>query len=666
MEEGVQKANIQADTSCCCLVPLDSVGLIVGRGGTTIRQISRESGADISISSEDNTPQALSDRIVTIRGQPAEKERACRRLVEIIYRFQDVEDGELGIFVLLVPASSVGYIIGPNCSTLSNIVEASGARADISDTSIADTELRPVTLSGTLAQTLSAAGRFDALLQQLADRGCLDGDLWQPSRRQLARQAISGMSGGGRDVDRGNGGGREDTFVGGPVTGCSSGGGGSSGAASTGVAVSSSAGSRSSTPVGRRKAEVTDAAAMAMISTSVDRFATVVVNGKGSSAGGRNANSRSLTPNSRRSGGSGRFASEPAIRFVVSEPVAAWIVGKGGRSVAELRAKSCADIEVARDGGATRIVEIRGPRDARKKAIELFLQAVETFPPNTHGAPTQAGEAKLLVPVVVVDVIAAAVSEIREASGADVELVSLNSLGDSLLVISGGNGANALAAATRAAQHAATLLVQSNVTSVTASPAVSTRAALSSAAVSVVSEMATSVLEAEVLPRCSRASSASRSRLAASGDAAGVDCRSAGIARRASSASPSRPSAPLHEPPMINERPQGLSGGLQAPLSGEAALLKALLAGTGTKAQLRLVLPCSFVEAIVSQGLLRDVAGRSGSKFEFSAPLPVATSAAQANHASDTAELQLVTITGTMVGNSMAVYYLQELLVRDS
>lgn len=85
----------------------------------------------------------------------------------------------------------------------------------------------------------------------------------------------------------------------------------------------------------------------------------------------------------------------PRVRpsFVVSSSVAAWIVGRSGRTVNELRSKSGANLEVARTGGPLRIVEVRGSRSERRKAVELLLSTMEELP---AGAPRQT---QLLAPV---------------------------------------------------------------------------------------------------------------------------------------------------------------------------------------------------------------------------------------------------------------------------
>lgn len=179
-----------ASVPYCCLVPVEAVGLIVGRGGATVRQIQQDTGAAIDISTEEDTPPSLGDRVVALRGDASAKEEACKEILQRVFQTQGVEDCEAGIFVLIIPASSTGFIIGPKGTTVTSIMESSGADINISRTCIDGTDLQPISISGDLRQVLSAAVQVASRLQPLADRGRLDGEVWPPlcvSRRERSR-----------------------------------------------------------------------------------------------------------------------------------------------------------------------------------------------------------------------------------------------------------------------------------------------------------------------------------------------------------------------------------------------------------------------------------------------------------------------------------------------
>merc|ERR1712060_52236 len=87
--------------------------------------------------------------------------------------------------------------------------------------------------------------------------------------------------------------------------------------------------------------------------------------------------------------------------------------------------------------------------------------------------------------------------------------------------------------------------------------------------------------------------------------------------------------------------------------ANEAVLLRMLLSGPHPqRVQLSLCLPREFVQGIlVKQGFMRAIAARSGSKLELGT-----------DHAG--AATQLVTITGPIMGNSMAILHIQEKLLQ--
>ncbi|CAJ1331312.1 unnamed protein product [Effrenium voratum] len=161
---------------CLCLVPSDAAGLIIGtsgRGGTTVRQICEESKAQVSVSGERDTPKALSDRIVTIQGTPQQILVACREVIRIVQRSQELDDNEEGTFVTVVPAGAVEHIVGPGGDTVSELVKSTGADVNISRHNINGTELQPVSVSGTPPQMLDATMEVLQLVQELADQGGL-------------------------------------------------------------------------------------------------------------------------------------------------------------------------------------------------------------------------------------------------------------------------------------------------------------------------------------------------------------------------------------------------------------------------------------------------------------------------------------------------------------
>lgn len=272
------------------------------------------------------------------------------------------------------------------------------------------------------------------------------------------------------------------------------------------------------------------------------------------------------------------------IRFAVGSSVAAWIVGRRGKALSDLRNNSGAEIEVSRQSGPYSVVEIGGLQEARFSALKLLLKQVEDLP---NGAPA---ETRMLIPQGAVGYLIGrggqAIRELRRESGAEMDMVRdgpPGPNGEQLLSLSGPSDAVALAA-----QLVAEKLAEANVAHSIGNGS-NGRGAL--------------------------ALTSSRSGFNASG-------------------SP-------------------LAGGMLAVQSpNEAALVKALLVDRKeeSEAELSLLFPRDVIRRVlVPKGRLQAVAKRSGSQVKLG------TDKASAS--------QLVTFTGSRLTNTMAVLYLQELLI---
>ncbi|CAE7453536.1 Khsrp, partial [Symbiodinium sp. CCMP2456] len=235
-----------------------------------------------NVSGDRDTPRALTDRIVTIQGDPEQIEKACREVIRIVHRSQELDDSEHGVFVTVVPAGAVEHIIGPGGDTIEKLVESTSSEINISRHAIAGTELQPVSIAGTPKNMLIACMRVLGLVQELADQGGLtiDSSTWPPRRSPSVGQL--------RSVSR--------TV------------------------------SRSSTPMRGRSVDG-DVEEIPPEPTSDTAISSVL--------------------------------------FVVSASAAAWIVGRSGRTVSEIRTKSGAAVEVARS------------RRARMSLLAVFALLVE-------------------------------------------------------------------------------------------------------------------------------------------------------------------------------------------------------------------------------------------------------------------------------------------------
>eukprot|EP00929_Paragymnodinium_shiwhaense_P100718 TRINITY_DN63244_c0_g1_i1.p1 TRINITY_DN63244_c0_g1~~TRINITY_DN63244_c0_g1_i1.p1 ORF type:complete len:867 (+),score=191.12 TRINITY_DN63244_c0_g1_i1:146-2746(+) len=156
---------------CRCLAPLDAARLLTGPAGATLQQIAAESGADIRMSDETDTPASLSDRVVSVHGDVAQQQIACRHIISRLHASQEVRIGQRGVFVMLVP-SWASSSVDAHAKAVSSTAQARGHGAATADIEvepdvISDTEEQPVRIMGTLDESVEATTRINSLLQLL-------------------------------------------------------------------------------------------------------------------------------------------------------------------------------------------------------------------------------------------------------------------------------------------------------------------------------------------------------------------------------------------------------------------------------------------------------------------------------------------------------------------
>jgi len=124
-------------------VPHARVGLVIGRGGETIRELQERSGAKVTVQQDNASNPMSSDRIVTIIGDDESIGRA-KQLIEDLVSGRAVA-GSLSVPNLStsslstarnanqmqIPESSVGAVIGKRAETLRSIQTMSGCRVTI-------------------------------------------------------------------------------------------------------------------------------------------------------------------------------------------------------------------------------------------------------------------------------------------------------------------------------------------------------------------------------------------------------------------------------------------------------------------------------------------------------------------------------------------------------
>ncbi|KAI8333531.1 hypothetical protein BC941DRAFT_433714 [Chlamydoabsidia padenii] len=153
------------------MVPSHRVGLVIGRGGETIRDLEQRSGAKIKVLPEQpGDRSSSSERVVSISGDKKATEKGKSLVEDIIhnqpsqdYREQRPYDGGYGrseeggsVDTVRIPKSMVGLIIGRGGETVRALQAESGARIVIDKYGDQHSDEKTLTIHGT-SETIAIA-----------------------------------------------------------------------------------------------------------------------------------------------------------------------------------------------------------------------------------------------------------------------------------------------------------------------------------------------------------------------------------------------------------------------------------------------------------------------------------------------------------------------------
>lgn len=169
------------------LVQSNMVGAIIGRSGSTIKQITQETKARIDVHREESSDQQ--EKVITINGNPESCSLACSKIQEIILNelnqmantqidmsnhsdsqqsAKQDEDFFKTVMQLKILAHNnlIGRLIGRNGATIKRIMEYTSTKINISANGITDcTNERTITVVGNLSQLRSAEQIISAKLK---------------------------------------------------------------------------------------------------------------------------------------------------------------------------------------------------------------------------------------------------------------------------------------------------------------------------------------------------------------------------------------------------------------------------------------------------------------------------------------------------------------------
>ena len=127
-------------------IPNDIVGLIIGKGGETIRQLQLHSSAKIQVAKSDIP--GSSERNVFIEGPPEQTAHAQKLINDIISEHKRTQAAPHRSINYPIPLNLTGMVIGRGGDTLKSLMQRTGAIIEVPKVFNPSTDERVLTLTG--------------------------------------------------------------------------------------------------------------------------------------------------------------------------------------------------------------------------------------------------------------------------------------------------------------------------------------------------------------------------------------------------------------------------------------------------------------------------------------------------------------------------------------
>jgi len=202
-----ERGTTNNPNACVIKVPHELVGMLIGKGGETIKDLKKESGARIDISKEPDA--ALSERLVHISGPPECVEFAQKMVEDMLGRARE-RQGDRSSFhdtatqtTIQVQQELIGMLIGKGGETIKSLSKDSGARIEISkEEGPGREDTRTVFLCGSQESLSKAKQMIDDTLSRARER---QGDRqeersWAGSKVHVAQELVGMLIGRGGET----------------------------------------------------------------------------------------------------------------------------------------------------------------------------------------------------------------------------------------------------------------------------------------------------------------------------------------------------------------------------------------------------------------------------------------------------------------------------------
>ncbi|XP_033210747.1 insulin-like growth factor 2 mRNA-binding protein 1 isoform X2 [Belonocnema kinseyi] len=163
---GIPGSGRQTDFPLRILVQSDMVGAIIGRQGSTIRQITQMTRARVDVHRKDNVGSL--EKAITIYGNPENCTNACKKILEVMQ--QEATNTNKGEITLKILAHNnlIGRIIGKGGNTIKRIMQDTDTKitvSSINDINSFNLE-RIITVKGSIDNMSKAEAMISQKLRQ--------------------------------------------------------------------------------------------------------------------------------------------------------------------------------------------------------------------------------------------------------------------------------------------------------------------------------------------------------------------------------------------------------------------------------------------------------------------------------------------------------------------
>lgn len=146
-------------------IPKDTVGLLIGAGGSTIRDLQARTNAIVVVAKENESDPSLPTRSVTVAGPRANIELAKSQIEALILTLSHshaMDGNDIASIEIFVPNDNVGMLIGRGGETIKSMMMRTGAKVEVSQTETGPKRL--VSVSGLPQNVEAALSEIEALV----------------------------------------------------------------------------------------------------------------------------------------------------------------------------------------------------------------------------------------------------------------------------------------------------------------------------------------------------------------------------------------------------------------------------------------------------------------------------------------------------------------------